>query len=261
MRFLLRVTVLLLPILLAAQAQPIPAPPDVGAPPADAAKTKSGLATKQIKPGTGEAHPGKDDMVTVHYSAWSSDGKLVTSTLRSGKPATVAVQRMLPGLAEGVQLMTVGETRRMWIPESLSFKGQPGKPKGTLVFDVTLIEIPTHAPADVKKPGDDAIKTASGLAYKVLREGTGTRHPTKFSTVTVNYTGWSMDGKMFDSSLERGTPSTFSLDHVIPGWTEGLQLMTEGEKARFWIPQNLAYQGKQAPYGMLVFDIELVNVQ
>ena len=66
---------------------------------------------------------------------------------------------------------------------------------------------------------------------------------------------------MFDSSVARGKPSTFPLDRVIAGWTEGLQLMVEGEKARFWIPQNLAYQGKQPPYGMLVFDVELINIQ
>jgi len=260
MRFLLRVALLALPLALFAQTQKVPAPPDVAAPPPDATKSKSGLVTREITPGTGQERPGKDDVVTIQYNAWSADGKLVTSTFASGRPSTIAVKRMLPGLAEGVQLMTVGETRRMWIPESLAFKGQPGKPKGTLVFDVTLLEVPTHAPADLKKPDADATKTGSGLVYKVLREGTGTRHPTKFSTVTVNYTGWSTDGKMFDSSLERGAPSTFPLDQVIPGWTEGMQLMTEGEKARFWIPQSLAYQGKQPPYGMLVFDIELVSV-
>ncbi len=66
---------------------------------------------------------------------------------------------------------------------------------------------------------------------------------------------------MFDSSLPRGQPSTFPADRVIPGWTEGLQLMVVGEKTRFWIPQNLAYQGKQSPYGMLVFDVELINIR
>jgi peptidylprolyl isomerase len=149
----------------------------------------------------------------------------------------------------------------MWIPESLAYKGQQGKPQGTLVFDVTLVGIPTHAPADVKTPPADATKTHSGLAYEAQQAGTGTRHPKKSDTVTVHYTGWTTDGKMFDSSLTRGTPSTFALDHVIPGWTEGLQLMVEGEKARFWIPERLAYQGKQQPYGMLVFDVELIKIQ
>ncbi len=95
----------------------------------------------------------------------------------------------------------------------------------------------------------------------MLTPGTGTRHPKKIDEVTVHYTGWSTDGKMFDSSVARGKPSTFPLDHVIPGWTEGLQLMVEGEKVRFWIPERLAYQGKQPPFGMLVFDVELIHIQ
>jgi peptidylprolyl isomerase len=76
----------------------------------------------------------------------------------------------------------------------------------------------------------------------------------------VQYTGWTTDGKMFDSSVVRGQPATFAVDGVIPGWTEGLQLMFEGEKARFWIPEKLAYEGKKAPYGMLVFDVELIKI-
>jgi FKBP-type peptidyl-prolyl cis-trans isomerase len=95
----------------------------------------------------------------------------------------------------------------------------------------------------------------------MLREGTGGRHPRSSSQVTVHYTGWTTDGKMFDSSVVRGEPATFALDGVIAGWTEGLQLMYEGEKTRFWIPEKLAYQGKSAPYGLLVFDVELVKIQ
>ena len=239
----------------------IPAPSDVAAPPADASKTASGLATKVITPGTGKDHPGKDEVVTVDYTAWTPDGKMFDSSVARGKPATVAANHVIPGLGEGLRLMVTGETRRLWIPESLAYKGQAGKPAGMVVFDVTLMDLPTRAPADVKTAPADAQRTASGLAYKVLTPGTGTRHPKKVDQVTVHYTGWGTDGKMFDSSVARGKPSTFPLDRVIPGWTEGLQLMVEGEKARFWIPQNLAYQGKQPPYGMLVFDIELINIQ
>jgi peptidylprolyl isomerase len=133
-----------------------------------------------------------------------------------------------------------------------------------LVFDIELIDVPSfalRAPTDVKAPPSDAKKTASGLAYKTLKQGTGGRHPKSSSQVTVHYTGWTTDGKKFDSSVERGEPATFPLDGVIPGWTEGLQLMYEGEKARFWIPENLAYKGKSAPYGMLVFDVELLKIQ
>jgi FKBP-type peptidyl-prolyl cis-trans isomerase len=156
-----------------------------------------------------------------------------------------------------------GETRRFWIPEALAYKGQQGRPKGTLVFDVKLIsftESPTQAPADVKKAPSDAKRTASGLSYKVLTPGVGGRHPKSSSSVTVHYSGWTTDGKLFDSSVVRGMPITFSLDMVIPGWTEGVQLMVEGEKTRFWIPEKLAYKGQGPVNGDLVFDIELIKI-
>jgi peptidylprolyl isomerase len=115
------------------------------------------------------------------------------------------------------------------------------------------------APPDVAAPPADAVKTKSGLASVVLKPGTGTVHPTKTSNVTVHYTGWTTDGRMFDSSVVRGTPATFPLDKVIPGWTEGLQLMVTGESRRFWIPEKLAYKGDD-PKGMLVFEVELLAV-
>jgi len=77
----------------------------------------------------------------------------------------------------------------------------------------------------------------------------------------VHYSGWTTDGKGFDSSVARGQPATFPLDRVISGWTEGLQLMVEGEERRFWIPVELAYQGRPGkPAGMLVFDVELLKI-
>jgi peptidylprolyl isomerase len=119
------------------------------------------------------------------------------------------------------------------------------------------------APDDVAAPPADAQRSASGLAWKVLSPGTGTRHPRPNSEVTVHYTGWTTDGEMFESSVERGKPITFPLTDVIPGWTEGLQMMVEGEKRRFWIPGALAYDNSprpDAPKGMLVFDIELIRI-
>jgi FKBP-type peptidyl-prolyl cis-trans isomerase len=125
---------------------------------------------------------------------------------------------------------------------------------------MTLAQQTIPAPADVKAPPKDAKKTSTGLAYKVLTPGTGKKHPMATSEVTVQYTGWTTDGKMFDSSVTRGEPATFPLDRVIKGWTEGVQLMVEGEKTRFWIPEGIAYGGRRAPYGMLVFDIELLKI-
>ena len=117
-------------------------------------------------------------------------------------------------------------------------------------------------PPDVAAAPDDAVKTASGLATKVLTPGSGKDRPAADDVVTVHYTGWTTDGKMFDSSITRGQPISFPLDGVIAGWTEGVQLMVEGEKTRFWIPERLAYEGKDgAPKGMLVFDVELIAIQ
>ena len=122
-----------------------------------------------------------------------------------------------------------------------------------------LPQIP--APPDVAAAPADATRTSSNLASKVIAPGKGSRHPRPNSTVTVHYTGWTTTGRMFDSSVARGEPSTFGLDHVIPGWTEGVQLMVEGEKRRFWIPAVLAYEGVPGkPQGMLVFDIELIRI-
>lgn len=248
----------------AASAQTAPpatvaAPPNVAAPPADATKTASGLASKVIAPGKGAGHPGKDDVVTIHYTGWKTDGTMFDSSVTRGKPTSFRVGGVIAGFSEGLQLMVPGEKRRLWIPEGLAYKGAR-EPKGMLVFDIELIDIPTRAPADVKEPPADAKRTPSGLAYKVLQQGVGGRHPRSSSEVTVHYTGWTTDGKMFDSSVVRGQPTTFGLDGVIPGWTEGLQLMFEGEKTRFWIPEKLAYEGKKAPYGLLVFDIELIKI-
>ena len=117
------------------------------------------------------------------------------------------------------------------------------------------------APPDVAAPPEEAEFTESGLASKVLKEGTGTEHPTATSTVTVHYTGWKTDGTMFDSSVKRGKKSSFPLNRVIKGWTEGLQLMVVGEKRRFWIPTDLAYGENGRVPGMLVFDVELFEIK
>ena len=247
--------------------QTLPAPADVAAPPADAQKTASGLAYKVLQPGTGTAKPTAAATVKVDYTGWTTDGNMFDSSVVRGRPASFPLDRVIPGWTEGLQLMVVGEKTRLWIPEALAYMGKPGRPAGMLVFDVELLDIkeppaPMPAPSDVAGPPADAKKTKSGLAYKVLQPGTGTAHPTETSQVEVHYTGWTTDGAMFDSSVARGSTATFPLNRVIAGWTEGLQLMVEGEKTRFWIPVELAYQNKPGrPAGMLVFDVELVAIK
>jgi peptidylprolyl isomerase len=241
----------------------IPAPPDVAKPPADAAKTASGLASKVLQPGSGTAKPGAQDFVTVHYTGWTTDGTMFDSSYPRKAASTFPLNRVIKGWGEGVQLMTVGEKRRLWIPQELAYAGQSGRPQGMLVFDIELLEIvpsPTTPPPDVAAVPADAKKTPSGLAYRVLRPGTGGEHPAKSSRVTVHYSGWTTDGKLFDSSLMRGQAATFGLSDVIEGWTEGLQLMVVGERTRFWIPERLAYKGQaNGPKGMLVFDVDLMS--
>jgi peptidylprolyl isomerase len=118
-------------------------------------------------------------------------------------------------------------------------------------------------PPDVSAVPADATRTNSGLAYRVLQSGNGTQHPAVTDQVQVHYSGWTTDGKMFDSSVTRGQPSSFGLGGVIKGWTEGVQLMIEGEKTRFWLPPDLGYGENpppRYPAGMLVFDIELLKI-
>ncbi len=242
----------------------IPVPKDVAAPPKDAKKSKSGLAWKVLTEGKGKGHPKADETVKVHYSGWTTDGKMFDSSEAKGKPATFPLGAVIAGWTEGVQLMVEGEKRRFWIPENLAYKGARGKPAGMLVFDIELLDIvkPPKTPKNVAKPPADAEKTESGLASKVIEPGTGKKHPTATSRVKVQYTGWTTDGKMFDSSITRGKPASFALTSVIAGWTEGLQLMVEGEERRFWIPEDLAYKGRPGkPKGMLVFDVELLEIQ
>jgi len=244
-------------------AQDLPAPPDVAAAPADAQVTSSGLASKVLAPGTGTEHPVPTDLVKVNYTGWTSDGKMFDSSISRGRPIVLPLGKVIAGWAEGIPLMVVGEKRRFWIPAKLAYAGKEGKPQGMLVFDVELLDIlrVPPVPPDVAAPPADAQRSKSGLAWKVLKPGTGTVHPKATSTVRVHYTGWTTDGKMFDSSLAKGTASTFELTKVVAGWTEGLQMMTEGESRRFWVPSRQAYDGAAGkPKGMLVFDITLLEI-
>lgn len=252
-------------------ADPQKAPADVAAPPANAQKTPSGLASRVLRAGTGDVHPQKWDDVTVRYTGWTTDGAMFDTSATRGQPSTFAVGNVIAGWTEGLQLMVVGETRRFWIPAKLAYgeAPRPGQPTGMLVFDVELLGIvpgtrPIEAPADVAAPPANATKTASGLAYVTLVKGSGKQSPRPRDRVRVHYSGWTRDGKLFDSSVARGEPAEFPLNGVIRGWTEGLQHMVVGDRTRFWIPGELAYGNGSsragAPTGMLVFDVELLEI-
>lgn len=116
------------------------------------------------------------------------------------------------------------------------------------------------APPDVHAPPPDAARTEKGVFYKILQRGAGPK-PRSSSVVAVIYTGWTTEGVMVDSSVTRGGPMEFDLRKVIPGWTDGICHMRVGDRARFWIDEDMTYQGRRGgPRGMLVFDIELVGI-
>ena len=141
---------------------------------------------------------------------------------------------------------------------------------GVLVWGGTQAQVEAARPADLAyltqhkaKPGVKT--TASGLQYEILKPGTGAS-PAATDTVAVHYEGRLIDGTVFDSSIARGQPAVFQLDQVIPGWTEGVQLMQPGAKYRFTIPPELGYGARGAggtipPNAVLVFDVELLAVK
>jgi FKBP-type peptidyl-prolyl cis-trans isomerase len=190
--------------------------------------------------------------------------------VKRGQPASFPLNGVIRGWTEGLQLMVVGEKRRFWIPGKLAYgdTAMGGRPSGMLVFDVELLSIkeapkPPTTPEDVAAAPATAEKTASGIASRVLKKGTGAAHPKATDNVRVHYSGWTTDGKLFDSSVTSNEPIVFPLNQVIPGWTEGVQLMVEGEQRRLWIPAKLAYGENPppgAPAGTLVFDVELLEI-
>jgi FKBP-type peptidyl-prolyl cis-trans isomerase len=256
---------------------PPPVPKDVAAPPKDAKKTERGTFYKILKKGKpGGKQPVPSDTVAVHYTGWTTDGRMFDSSVIRGKPSEFPLTGVIQGWTDGIPQMHLGETARLWIPVELAYQNRPGRPAGMLVFDVELLEIKEGtaaakapdatgpaAPPDVAKPPDDAKKTEKGVFYKVITPAkTPGKQPGPTDTVKVHYSGWTTDGKLFDSSLKRGKAAEFALNQVIPGWTDGLQQMHVGDTVRFWIPVELAYNNQPGrPAGMLVFDVELLEVK
>ena len=243
-------------------------PPDVAQPPATAKTTKSGAKWIEVRPGTGKQKATTADDVTFNYTAWNAEGRMLETTEMKKRPVKSAVYRQPPPLEDILSQMTGGQRVRFWVEADRMKKPQPGPATGQLCYEVDLVTIeksknpPPPVPADVAKPPADAKKSDKGIWYKVLKPGKGGPHPTQGDSVRVNYTGWTTDGRMFDSSIIKGEPAEFNLRGVIVGWTEGIPLMSVGDKFRFWIPDHLAYKGQpDRPQGMLVFDIELLEIK
>jgi FKBP-type peptidyl-prolyl cis-trans isomerase len=134
----------------------------------------------------------------------------------------------------------------------------------------TPVEVDTSAPPNVGTVPKDAVRSESGLAWVVLKPGAGEARPTDAAVVVMNFIGWTADGKLVDESLSSGRPAAAPVGSLFPGWAEGVQLMVEGEKRRFWIPGELAFDAakpneppaeKEPPRGMLVYDVELLSFE
>ncbi len=242
----------------APQSEPSTAPAATpGAPPT--VVTASGLRIA-IVAGNGPGEPaGPGDRAVLRYVLRDASGATVDRT-PGDTAATKAMTDLPPSWAEAIALMVPGDTATVWIPTS--------DPQGTAAttapraatLELALVDVLRGADLQVSSPPPDAARTASGIAYVVIKAGTGTQHPPAGAQLTAHYAGWTTDGKPFDSSYERGEPIEFKASQVIKGWGEAVALMVVGEKTRFWIPQELAYQGKAGrPFGMLVFDIELLG--
>lgn len=247
-----------------------PVPADVAAPPANAETTKGGSKFVVVRPGTGTEKAKSYDNVTYNYTAWDATGRMFETTETKKRPSKIAPYRQAPALEDVLTQMTSGERVRVWSTgEKMAPNGKPapGAPMGPVCYEIEIITIepgiaPPPTPPDVAKPPGDASKTAKGTFYKVLKAGKGGPKPKPTDTVKVNYTGWTTDGRMFDSSVMRREPAEFSLQGVVAGWTDGIPLMSVGDQYRFWIPDELAYKGAPGrPQGMLVFDVELVEIK
>ncbi len=264
--------------------------------------TESGLQFISLVDGEG-VKPSEADFVTVHYTGTLMDGTVFDSSVARDESVTFPLDQVIPGWKEGLMLMSEGGKAKFTMPPALAY-GADGTGDGTIgpneaiSFEVELIEIiaadnqarlqeiqqanAERYAAKIKALGDANAATAtafldqnagsdgvqvteSGLQYQVLKTGAGSVSPAATDRVEVHYRGQLIDGTEFDSSYSRGETTTFPLANVIAGWTEGLQLMKEGDKYRFFIPPSLAYgpngKGPIGPNELLIFDVELVDVK
>lgn len=240
----------------------------------DTVTTASGLKYIVVQANKSGEQAVNGTKVVANYSAYLKDGKMFDSSIERGQPlkANIGKGQLFAGLEEGLSLMHKGEKARMIIPSKLAFgeKGSgPIPANADIIFDVELMDVQkVIAPPLFDIKGLEAKKTASGLTYYEVKRSGSTVKAEAGKTVKVHYSGYLADGKMFDSSVERGEPIEFPLGQgrVIPGWEEGIALMNVGDKLRLVIPYFLAYGEEGRPPMIpgkadLTFDVELIEVK
>lgn len=246
--------------------------------------TASGLQYQVLQQGpAGGFSPKPTDLVTVDFVGTRVDGQEFDSAReRQALPVfkLAEIREVIPSWYEALLLMKENDRVRIVVPPNLGL-GAAGAPSGeigpneALIYELTLLKVSDPARSlaasskwlagNAKKPGVKS--TASGLQYEVISKGGGGKKPIAENVVRVHYKGTLTDGTEFDSSYARGEPAEFPLAGVIPGWTEGLQLMNAGDKFRFFVPPGLAYGERGYPGGpigpneALVFEVELLEVK
>ena len=224
------------------------APLDVAGPPVHAQRTESGLAFRVLTPGDGGDKPGPDDIAEVHFTGWTTDGKVVDSSLGNDEPLKIVVNDMMPGWIEGVQMMSAGEERRFWIPAELAFGDEPedGEPAGMLVFDIELLafEPPFTPPAD-------ALKTKAGLAYEIKKKGEG-NVPSPKDNVTFHVVETTPSGMVLEDTRRDDSPFESYLPQVPLETRQILSEMKAGEVRTVWISNPKIMDG------FMIVELELL---
>jgi len=244
-----------------------------------AEKLPSGIWYKTIKKGKGKK-PGDKATVTAHYEGRLLSGEKFDASYDRGQPFTTTLDRVIVGWRIAIPTLSKGEKGTFYIPSALAY-GERGAgadipPNAVLVFDIELMDFeePMSATqqatkddkiirAYLKEKGIDANRTETGIYYQITEKGTG-GNPNLGSNVTTHYKGMLLDGKVFDSSYDRGQPLDFPLANVIPGWQQAIPLLAKGGKGTFYIPSGLAYGPRGAggvipPNAVLVFEVELIG--
>lgn len=268
----------------------------------DAEKTESGIYYSITKEGNGK-HPTAEDAVNVHYHGTVLDGTVFDSSVDRGEPIEFPLDGVIKGWTEGIPLLQEEGKGILYIPSGLAYGANPPqggkiKPNDPLIFEVELLDVISKAEyaakqqkdfteklaayiapfkekmgakddaalqAHIKKNKLDVQKTEDGIYY-IIEEAGSEEKANITSNVTVHYTGTLLNGKKFDSSVDRGQPATFPLARVVPGWSLGIPLIGKGGKATLLIPSHLGYgaqgQGEDIPANScLIFDVEVIDIQ